>query len=171
MVETTQKEGLLGRFSLPVEINGRPYSFQGFIPQEPGEIRWYLKTHGQTVGYDGLIWARAAGADIQQIADIELVYIHAETPSKGSGNFLLDNFLALADFRSWRVFLFVDKMEESARNKLKRWYAEKGFLQDFTPIASLHNNVRMVRQPKAPDVTQKIGQLLSVKSSTTVPTQ
>lgn len=169
-------------FSENIEIEGLPYIFRGAIsipkklvnlslrmPSVDGDVARLMIEHGVPKEYarDGVIGYVAAHKSQNTVADIYITGIRSYTDKLPEdlqyhhariGRFLMDNLLALADIRGWKVEAIPASEGRLSNRDLYSWLQNKGFsTPELSPV--------VVRQPQEPDMIQPIAKHIKAKNS------
>lgn len=143
-------------FRVPVTISSLPYEFTGRIPTQPTIMHWKLNLPkpsldtSPTLAGDILIQKPITSFD----GDAYIAYLGSQTDkvtdenyrnARGVGSFLLDNFLGLADIRSWRVSMVLLYPD------LDNFFRKRGFVAHFD---------FMIREPQPPTGRTEIARIL-----------
>ena len=170
-------------FSSMVEIDGLPFVFKGKIDEDKKDI--YLSVLLPTENEDIKRVSNKAGMPHSLMAYGEVGYIaagvaegkeselyisrvrsHAGWLPPDSkyrnahiGRFLMDNLLALADMRGWKMSAFAYTDGRLSNEDVNAWLERKG----FSPSAE---SSELVRQPQESDSKQPIVRLLGSVSHT-----
>jgi len=162
-----------------VEIDGLPFVFKGrvkeqskgvylslYIPNWKEEVEkihkelqapWGL-VHDGEIGFITLDQSDVKDADVY----IQRVRSHTQWLPEDSkyhhekvhvGRFLMDNALAYADMKGWKVTAFAYTDGRLTDADIYKWLQRKGFPSPMTPG-------ELIRQPRSPDTNQPITRFL-----------
>ena len=149
-------------FSVPVEMDGLSCIFTGKISEIDRDIQLSLlmpptaASHMQEIGY--VIASRPQGNE----ADLYIDKIRSHTDSLPEdseykkvhvGRFLMNNLLAFADTKGWKVMAFAQTDGRLSDQDMYDWLERKGFPSPSKPGD-------MIREPQIPDLTQPITAIL-----------
>lgn len=143
-------------FRVPVTISSLPYEFTGSIPPQLTIMHWKLNLPrlsldmSPTLAGDILIQKPITSFD----GDAYIAYLGSRTDkltdenyhnARCVGSFLLDNFLELADIRSWRVSMVLLYPD------LDDFFRKRDFVTHFD---------FMIRKPQSPSGQTDIARIL-----------